>query len=205
MGKVRNNQSGFGALEIVVVLVIIGIIGVMGFMVYKNQNQANPAKSVATSTIKPATASHTKTATPSAKTTPFVNVIQEDSSITQVTLDKIAKTADEASILTALHNACNGTDTYVTVNHVVFDGTPNFVQSGNYADINATACSPIAKTLDDLGGSGSANYLHKNSSGTWILDTSSQMTPSCAKIDGLGYPTSIISTCSDGSTARTPR
>ncbi len=197
----KNNEKGFSPVIVLVILVAV-LLGVVGFMVYKNQNKADDSPK---SSTNKAQSKETVSKTPPAETAPFVNVIQDDSSITQFTPDKIAKTTDQAAILTALHNTCSGNDKYVTVSHVVFDGGPSFAQEGNYAEINATACTPLAKTLDDLGGSGSANYLHKNSSGTWVLDTSSQMTPSCAKVDGLGYPSSIIATCYDGSTSRAPR
>lgn len=39
MGKLRKNQSGFSAVEIVLVLVIVGLIGGVGFMVYNNHNK----------------------------------------------------------------------------------------------------------------------------------------------------------------------
>ncbi len=188
-------------------MVVVILLGVVGWFVYKNHNKTTSNSTTATTTTtKPATTTTpAKTTTPATQVSPFVNVIQDDSSVVQVTPDKIAKTTDEVNILTALHNTCTASSTYVTVNHVVFDGNPNFKQDGNYAEINASACTNIAKTIDDIGGSGSANYLHKNSSGTWVLDTSSQMAPSCAKVDGLGYPTSIISSCYDGSTPRAPK
>ncbi len=187
MGKLQKNESGFSAVEIVLVVVIVALIGVVGYMVYKNHYKST-------------------TTTSATAATPFVNVIQADDSVTQDTPSQIAKTTDEAYILTALHNSCTGGGTYVTVNFAVFDGNSNFKQDGNYAVINAGRCDVMAKTLNDLAGSGSENYLHKNSSGTWVFDTSSQMAyPDCTKVDGLGYPTSIISTCYDGLTSRAPK
>ncbi len=58
MGKLRNDEQGFSAVEVILVLVIVALIGVVGFMVYKNHNT-----SVVTTTTKPA-------ATTPAKTTP---------------------------------------------------------------------------------------------------------------------------------------
>src|SRR5206468_1804703 len=87
----------------------------------------------------------------------FVNVIQDDGSITQHNAVQIGKTTDEADIITALHDSCTGKNTYVTVNHAVFEGGKNFKQDGNFAEINATACTALAKSADDLAGSGSAN------------------------------------------------
>ena len=40
MNKIKKNEAGFSAVEIVLVLVIVGLIGVVGFMVYKNHNKA---------------------------------------------------------------------------------------------------------------------------------------------------------------------
>ena len=203
MSKLHKEEAGFSTVEAVLILVIVALVGVVGFMVYKNQHKTTTT-SVATA-VKPRTATPTKTTSRATQTTPFVNVIQDDSTVIQVTPDKIAKTDDEITILTALHDTCTDSLTYVTVNHVVFDGNSNFIQGGSHAKINASVCTGVAKTLDDIGGSGSANYLHKNSSGAWTLDTSSQMTPSCAKVDGLGYPMSIISSCYDGSAPRAPK
>lgn len=205
MGKIKKSETGFSPVEVVLALVIVALIGVVGFMVYNNHNNKPTTNTIApTTTTKPAT---TKTDTPKSAipTTPFVNVIQDNSSITQETPEKIGKTADQIAILTALHNTCTGSNNYVTVDHAVFDGTLQFEQEGNYAAINATVCSPLAKARVDLGVSWSGNILHKNSSGTWILDSSSQMAPNCAKVDGLGYPSSILDICYDGSTARAPR
>jgi len=202
----KNNQKGFSIALVLMVVVVVGLIGAVGWLVYDRQNNNrvinNPATGLDTNKqdtkqLQPLTAPA------SAKS--FINAIQDDDSVTQITPDKIAKTADQVAILTALHNKCAGNDNYVTVNNKVFDGKSNFMQDGNYAGINATACEPIIKTLNDLAGSGSVNYLHKNSSGAWIFDTSSQMAPDCAMVDGLGYPKSIISTCYEGSTPRAPK
>lgn len=207
----KHNEKGFGAVESVLVLVIVVLIGIVGFMVYNNNKKTND-KETDNATTNSSAKQETSTTgdnitAPIAKITPFVNVIQSDSSVMQATPDKIAKTSDETNILTALHNSCSGDANYVTVNHAVFDGAPNYKQDGNYAVINASVCDKVAKTMDDIGGSGAEHYLHKDGSGAWIFDASSQMEPSCANVDGLGYPRSIISTCFDDSTKtdRVPR
>lgn len=199
---VKYKKDGFSVVEIIIVIVIVALIGVLGVIAYKGLNNKDSSDKAADSSKQDTEKTKPDTTTGA---TAFVNVIQDDSSITQLAPDKIAATADQQAILTALHNTCASSDTYVTVNHAVFDGTDNFMQEGNYAEINASACSPLAKNLSDLSGSGFANFLHKDNAGTWVLDTSSQDSPSCSKVDGLGYPTSIIATCYDGSTSRAPR
>ena len=45
MGKIRSDQSGFSAVEVVLVLVIVALVGVVGFMVYKNHHKSTGATS----------------------------------------------------------------------------------------------------------------------------------------------------------------
>lgn len=187
----RLKSAGFSTLELILVVVIVGLIGAVGYMVYSNKQDDKPV-SVAKKT------SNSQTTKPKAvASTPFVNVIQQDETVTQSTPEKVGKTADQVAILTTLHDSCTGNDTYVTVNTVTFEDGSNYIQDGKYASINATACSKIAKSLNDLEGSGARYYLHKNNSGKWLIDSAGQMGPLCSKVDGLGYPTSLISTCND--------
>lgn len=200
----NKNEKGFGVVEIVLILVIVTVIGFVGFMIYNNHKATTPE------TTKTSTSNTPETTTPTNNTnatpvTSFVNIIQDDESVTQSTPDRIAKTSDQIGVLNALHGRCKGDSNYVTVNHVVFDDNTNYKQEGNYAYINANVCDNIVKNLDELVGSGTSNYLHKNSSGTWIFDTMTQEDPVCTDIDGLGYPSSIISKCFDGSVTRAPR
>ena len=39
MGKIRKDEAGFSAIEIVLVIVIVGLVGSVGYMVYKNHNK----------------------------------------------------------------------------------------------------------------------------------------------------------------------
>ena len=56
MVKLYKNETGFGAVEGILVLVIMVLIGVVGFMVYNNHHKKTTASSVATSTLtKPTT------------------------------------------------------------------------------------------------------------------------------------------------------
>ncbi len=53
MNRIKNNESGFSAVEIVVVIVIVGLIGAVGFLVYqKGQNKTTSSTVSATSMSK---------------------------------------------------------------------------------------------------------------------------------------------------------
>jgi prepilin-type N-terminal cleavage/methylation domain-containing protein len=58
VGKLRSDQKGFSAVEILLVLVIVGLIGVVGYMVYRNHNKTTD--NTATSTTKSSTSAQTK-------------------------------------------------------------------------------------------------------------------------------------------------
>ncbi len=201
MGKLNYNESGFSAVETILILVIVVLLGAVGYLVYRNNHKptvanVTTAKSSTSSSAKP----NTSPATPQGN---YVNVIQDNSTVTQVTPSKIAMTTDQAKILQAMHETCkDSSSANVTVNHAVFDGSDNFRQSGNYAAINAGKCNTPVTTLDQLGGSGAMNFLHKNSKGAWVYDFGGQQAPLCSDVDGLGYPTIVLPTCvtADGST-----
>jgi hypothetical protein len=56
--KQKSSESGFGALEAILILIIIVLLIVVGFMVYKNQNKSTPvAATTPTGTSKSSTAS----------------------------------------------------------------------------------------------------------------------------------------------------
>lgn len=60
MNKIRKNQAGFSAVEVVLVLVILGLIGVVGFMVYNShKTKTTPVANTTTAKSTPA-----KTTTP---------------------------------------------------------------------------------------------------------------------------------------------
>lgn len=67
MGKLKDNQKGFGAVEAVLVLVIVILIGVVGYMVYRNHHKTTTA-SVATTSSKSTNTASNKTS--SSSTTP---------------------------------------------------------------------------------------------------------------------------------------
>ena len=59
MKKLKDNQRGFSAVEVVLVFVIVALIGVAGWLVYKNHHKITTTASTTTSTTKPATTSTT--------------------------------------------------------------------------------------------------------------------------------------------------
>jgi hypothetical protein len=72
MGEIRNNETGFSAIEVVLVLVIVALIGGVGYFVYKNHHKATTTSVVTTANTKPTTnTTSTKTTT---TTQPSVNL-----------------------------------------------------------------------------------------------------------------------------------
>ncbi len=67
MGKLKNNQDGFGTLELILILVIVVLIGVVGWFVYdRNQNKSSQNTST-TATTTPKTTTSTNIAPTSTK------------------------------------------------------------------------------------------------------------------------------------------
>jgi len=61
MGKIRKNEAGFSAVEILIVLVVVALIGGVGYFVYKNQYKAKTATVVPNNTSPVATSPTTQT------------------------------------------------------------------------------------------------------------------------------------------------
>ena len=205
MNKTKNSQAGNGILIVLLVVMLVAAIAAAGWLVYKKQNDKKDADGYTSSnSSETPTDTDKKTGSSLSTTSPtaYVNVIQDDDSVTQKKPEEVAKTADQLAILKVLHATCTNKYTYLTVNRVVFDGAPNYIQDGNYAKINIGVCDDLIK--EPVGGS-AAHYLHKNSAGTWVLDLGTQMLADCKKVDGLGYPKSVIETCLDGETERAPK
>ncbi|MHB1865236.1 MAG: hypothetical protein ACYCPS_03700 [Candidatus Saccharimonadales bacterium] len=55
MGNLKNNEQGFSAVEIVLVVVIVALIGVVGWLVYKNHHKTITPNVATISNNKPAT------------------------------------------------------------------------------------------------------------------------------------------------------
>ena len=68
MGKLQNNETGFGAVEVVLLVVIVALIGVVGWLVYKDQHKNATVSTINTSTNKPAAPTKTTTATSTQQT-----------------------------------------------------------------------------------------------------------------------------------------
>ena len=54
MSKLLNNELGFSAVEILLVLIIVVLIGAVGFMVYKNKHQPTKVVTVTKTVVTPA-------------------------------------------------------------------------------------------------------------------------------------------------------
>jgi len=63
MNKLKQNESGFSAVEVILVLVIIVLLGVVGWFVYKNQKKTTTPSTTNTSTTKPTSTTATPTST----------------------------------------------------------------------------------------------------------------------------------------------
>ncbi|HEV7454394.1 MAG TPA: hypothetical protein VGO07_03985, partial [Candidatus Saccharimonadales bacterium] len=49
MQKIKNNQLGFGAVEVIIIIVVLVLLGAGGWMIYKNQKKtAAPVTTTAT-------------------------------------------------------------------------------------------------------------------------------------------------------------
>lgn len=73
MGKLRNNQKGFGTVEIILIVVIVALIGVVGWFVYKNHNKTTPSS---TTTANTTSFTPTKTTTTPKSVDPTVNWLE---------------------------------------------------------------------------------------------------------------------------------
>lgn len=75
MSKLQKNESGFSAVEVVLVLVIVALIGTVGWLVYKNHHKTTTAAITTTSATKPTTSTTTKTTTKTTTTTPSTTTV----------------------------------------------------------------------------------------------------------------------------------
>ncbi len=65
MGKIRKNEAGFSAVELLIILVVVALIGGAGYFVYKSHHKVTTASVATTTTSKPTT-----TTPPASTTTP---------------------------------------------------------------------------------------------------------------------------------------
>jgi hypothetical protein len=71
MGKIKNNETGFSIVEIVLVIVIVALIAAVGVLVYKNHHKKPTATTTNISASKPSTSTTTTTTPTPAPTDPY--------------------------------------------------------------------------------------------------------------------------------------
>lgn len=67
MKKLHNEQSGFGTIELVIIIVVVALLGTVGWEIYKHQKKTTP------SSTTPTTTNHSTTTTPSPTPDPTAN------------------------------------------------------------------------------------------------------------------------------------
>jgi cytoskeletal protein RodZ len=116
MGNIQKNQTGFGAIEAVLILVIVGMIGFVGWYVLNAQKNTDKDLSVTNTTSvapkKKATATNAPAQAAPVDQTPL---------ITQAVKD-YKDNADKASITNVNITAINGDNAYGTVSYTGNDG-----------------------------------------------------------------------------------
>ncbi len=111
MKKLKNNESGFSAVELMLIIVVIGLLGTTGYLFYKNRQK--PATVTVTKTVTaPVTSS-----TPTTTTTP----VDEKPAITQAVKD-YKDNVKYASITKVSITAVDGANAYGTVTYTGQDG-----------------------------------------------------------------------------------
>src|ERR1035438_1728382 len=74
MKKLRNDNSGFSAVEVILVIAVVILIGVVGWLVYKDHHKTTTADTTTTSATKPATSTKTTTSTPATPVQQYVTI-----------------------------------------------------------------------------------------------------------------------------------
>jgi Tfp pilus assembly protein PilV len=120
MGKVRTNQSGFTAVEVLLVLIFVAIVAFIGVYVAHNRN-AKTTASTTQSTTTPAKKTTTDTQTPQTHTA------QDATAFTQKTYN---------DFLAAIHNA--GTDNTQPLGIVGLNAVKDNLTSGFYTKAAAS-------------------------------------------------------------------
>jgi hypothetical protein len=205
----NKNQKGFASIHIVMILIIVAIIAGIGWYVFSSNRSKDGSLNNAANIQKSASNATKKSDTPQTGIK-VVNVINADESVSNLSISEVAKTKDQNEILEALHTRCKDSNyKNITVNYQVFSpgGVGLYKQEGKYAFINARSCDKTISKVDELSGSGSAIFLHKDIGGKWLIDSTAQMEVECSNVDGKGYPASIITKCMDSttSTERSPK
>ncbi len=145
MGKLRNNESGFGVVEIILVLVIVALIGAVGYLVYKNHSKTVVTPVAATTTTKPATTSPAKTATLSTAT-PVANA----------NLIKLSELGVEITVPDSIKDLTYKVFTYTGTSAALHDdsGKPLATTQANMSTSSLladnTSCTPASSPLGIL-------------------------------------------------------
>ena len=75
MGKLHNNEKGFGAVEGLLIIAVVVLIGVVGYMVYKNQHKTKTASVTTTTATKVTAPTKTATTQPTSTTSTTPSVV----------------------------------------------------------------------------------------------------------------------------------
>jgi Tfp pilus assembly protein PilE len=187
MGKLNKDNKGFGGVELLIVIVVVVALGLAGWFVYRHYNTStSPATTKAT------------VSTDKLSNIAFVQLNQDNNTVTQVTPSKLAKNTDQLRVLEALYSYCIGqtsgtySGTYIDVSPTVFTTGNDYKQSGNFAMINANICEQKL-TIPTPGGA--AIYLSKTNTGTWQYDFETQIIPDCTTVNKYSFTKQLISQC----------
>ncbi len=172
MLKLKNNDDGFSAVELVMVIVIVGLIGVVGWMVYKNHHKAAPVAAVTV----------TKTVTKPATTTPTATV----NGVVTYSSWSSTPTDIQKAVLVAWDNSAPGYVTSPTSDcnqnspsQGVTVDKPIFTENGTFV---------IARAGCD---GGSVNLVVKLN-GTWKYISRTQFLLSCDDLTNNKVPTDLV-------------
>jgi len=91
MNKLKQNESGFSAVEVVLVLIIVVLLGVVGWFVYKNQKKTSPSTTTTTSTTTPTSTKTTTTPAPISTQPKDQNVVKLQELGIQITVPDTLK------------------------------------------------------------------------------------------------------------------
>lgn len=134
MGRLRNNQSGFSAVEGILIIAVVVLVGVVGYMVYKNHYKATQSA--------PTVANTSSTAPRKTTTPPTAQPVVDDKSTFKITELGI-KLVNVPSILSDLNYA------------VDVDGKQDGSTFAQFSTISLSkldkSCSPTGKVSDDGG------------------------------------------------------
>ena len=97
MKTLKREQSGFGTVELVLIVIIICLIGVVGWLVYKNKHQSPPKTVTITKTVVAKPSASTKTTPQSVVKIPELGIrlVNVPDSIKDLTYSVASTSADQ--------------------------------------------------------------------------------------------------------------